>query len=284
MPRAVSVIEMFNGAGHLCTSAWNHGFGALGFEVLEDNVHQDMTSALGFIEALLMMLRADFQCFVHWDTCCSNWVWMSRSKTGRSKDTPMGNVVYGNVAVANLMVSRMCLLQLVAFSRFGIMLLEQPASSIMPLHRRMAQSPFKDMWKVFLHMGSYGAKSAKPTWLYGSELLIMLPLRRPMTPEQKLALDNSHIVSVEYESSGKMAVTGKTGHGGLKSSQEYTPEYAEAALSSYENWRKSHAPDIQDLLVAASSDSDYSDGEDAWDDCELEPCTRMFSDSSAQAF
>ena len=134
----------------------------------------------------------------------------------------MGNDVYSKVAVANLMVSRMCCLQLVAFSRFGIMLLEQPASSIMPLHCRMTQSPFKDLWRVFLHMGSYGAKSAKPTWLYGSELLVILPLQRPMTPEQKLALDNSHMVSVEYDPSGKLAVTCKTGHGGLKSSQEYT--------------------------------------------------------------
>ena len=105
-----------------------------------------------------------------------------------------------------------------------------------------------------------------------------------MTPEQKLALDNSHMVSVEYESSGKLSVTGKTGHGGVKGSQEYIPDYAEAALSSYEDWLKFHAPRIEDLLVAASSDSDYSDGEDAWGDCDLTPCTRMFSDSRAQAF
>ena len=54
IPRDLSVIEMFSGAGHLCTSAWNRGLGALGFEVLDDNVHQDMTSALGFIEVFLM--------------------------------------------------------------------------------------------------------------------------------------------------------------------------------------------------------------------------------------
>ena len=58
----------------------------------------------------------------------------------------------------------------------------------------------------------------------------------------------------------------------------------EAALFSYENWLKFHAPRKEDLLLADSSDSDYSDGEDPWEDCELEPCARMFSDSRAQAF
>lgn len=34
------------------------------------------------MQALLMMMRCKEQALVHWDTCCSNWVWMSRSGTG----------------------------------------------------------------------------------------------------------------------------------------------------------------------------------------------------------
>ena len=59
-------------------------------------------------------------------------------------------------------------------------------------------------------------------------------------------------------------------------------EYAEAALFSYENWLKFHAPRKEDLLLADSSDSDYSDCEDAWEDCALELCARTFSDPGAQ--
>jgi hypothetical protein len=79
-----------------------------------------------------VMLRMRFQGLVHWDTCCSNFVWMSRSKTGRSADTDwMGNESWMSVAVANLLVTRMTLLQRLGFCKYVNMLLEQPLSSIM---------------------------------------------------------------------------------------------------------------------------------------------------------
>ena len=153
IPHDLAVAEMFSGVGHLVTFARASGLGALGFEILEDKVHQDFCGPLGFMQALLMMLRLSVQSLVHWDTCCSNWVWMSRSGTGRNKENPMGEASNQKVQVANLMVSRMCCLQLVAFAKYAIMVLEQPASSMMPQHRRMQEDPFRSLFRIFFAYG-----------------------------------------------------------------------------------------------------------------------------------
>ena len=73
--------------------------------------------------------RLSVQSLVHWDTCCSNWLWMSRSGTGRNNENPLGEPSNQKVQIANLMVFRMCCLQLVAVA--GSMHLSSlPGSSI----------------------------------------------------------------------------------------------------------------------------------------------------------
>ena len=109
--------------------------------------------------------------------------------------------------------------------------------------------------------------------------LVTLPLKRPMTPEQKAQVDGSHLVNVTYKSDGTPVISGVPGANGLKSSQEYTPEYAAAVLGSYQNWKQLHAPDVMQL---ESSDSDYSEqGDDSWDDALLKPCANLFADVDA---
>ena len=129
IPQDIDVAEMFSGVGHLVSAAKAAGMAALTYEILEDKIHQDICSPQGFLEALLMMMRLHLQGLVHWDTCCSNWIWMSRSGTGRNNANPMGAPSLSKVQIANLMVSRMCCLQLVAFAKYGIMILEQPGES-----------------------------------------------------------------------------------------------------------------------------------------------------------
>ena len=279
IPHDLSVAEMFSGIGHLVSFARASGLGALGFEILEDKVHQDFCGTLGFLQALLMMLRLEVQALVHWDTCCSNWVWMSRSGTGRHSVNPMGDPSNQKVQIANLMVSRMCCLQLVAFAKYAIMLLEQPGSSMMPQHRRMQEPQFRNLFRIFVHMGAYNAKSAKPSILLSNELLVTLPLKRPMTPAQKAQCDGSHLVKKTYKPDGTLVITGVKGANGLKSSQEYTPEYAAAVLKSYRNWKERHAPEV---TLLESSESDYSEeADDSWDDALLQPCAALFADLDA---
>ena len=123
-------------------------------------------------------------------------------------------------------------------------------------------------------MGAYNAKSAKPSILLSNELLVTLPLKRPMTPAQKAQVDGSHLVNITYKPDGTKVISGVPGANGLKSSQEYTPEYAAAILKSYRDWKQRHAPDI---TLLESSESDYSEeADDPWDDALLEPCAALF--------
>ena len=82
------------------------------------------------------------------------------------------------------------------------MMLEQPASSVMPLHRRMVGRPFNEMFRVFTHMVCYGARTAKPTVLYSNEMLILLPLKKRLDLQQQRRMDNSHLVSLEIAAMG----------------------------------------------------------------------------------
>ena len=189
----------------------------------------------------------------------------------------MGAEAFANVQKANLLVSRMCVLQLVAAAKFAIMMLEQPASSLMAWHRRMVGRPYNELYRIFIHMGCYGARSVKPTVLYCNEMLILLPLKKRLSLEQQRQVDNSHLVSLEYRNSGALAVTGKSRCGGLTSSQGYTKDYAAAVVHSWRMWREVHAPTVEDAF-AESSDSDYSSTSDPWDDAELQPCAGLFVD------
>ena len=79
IPLDIQVVEFMGRAGHLVSESHKLGLPALGYEILEDSYRQDFTSPRGFLEALLLCLRLQIFALTHWDTCCSNWVWVSRS-------------------------------------------------------------------------------------------------------------------------------------------------------------------------------------------------------------
>ena len=88
IPHDIQVAEWMSGAGHLKASAHRRNLGAMTYEVLDDSVHQDFTRPEGMLEAILIIMRMSVQSLSHWDTCCSNWVWMSRSQHGGSHMFP----------------------------------------------------------------------------------------------------------------------------------------------------------------------------------------------------
>ena len=112
-------------------------------------------------------------------TVCSTWVWISRSSTRRSRQNVLGNQWIDNVAKANAMVSRMCLLICFLSARFISWILEQPASSLMVHHPRMRQikefskvesgAGLSEFHEVKTSMGAFGAATRKPSKLYSSE-------------------------------------------------------------------------------------------------------------------
>lgn len=56
---------------------------------------------------ILLVLRGKFnEALVMLEVVCSSWVTNSRSSTGRTVLTPIGNTMFAKVRLANLMVSR----------------------------------------------------------------------------------------------------------------------------------------------------------------------------------
>ena len=92
-------------------------------------------------------------------------------KTGRDGHA-MGNAFYPAVKSSNFMVSRMCLLTKLAWTKWIVFVLEQPLSFIMGRHIRVLEPIFCSLFCIVTWMGLFGARSAKPTRLYTNMLFI----------------------------------------------------------------------------------------------------------------
>ena len=120
----------------------------------------------------------------------------------------------------------MCVLALLGRTKDVVFMLEQPASSWMPRHRRMSGPWFRDLPQINTWMGAFGASSCKPTSLWCSILLILALVRRRLTLADRAHLDGSHMVECWVDNRDmRSKVTGRQGPDGLRSSQAYTPQY-----------------------------------------------------------
>ena len=82
---------------------------------------------------------------------------------------PLGDVSKSSIRDANSMVSRVCLLLLLASSRQCKWLLEQPSTSLLSNHPRFRWLASRmEVWRMAFSMGAYGGPTRKQTLLYGN--------------------------------------------------------------------------------------------------------------------
>ena len=93
----------------------------------------------------------------------------------RTMSKPLGNERNKLVRDANTMTARSAMLMIFGLCMGCDVILEQPASSFMLLHPRMMQiielsstGCIRPLWQVQTNMGSFGAETLKPTFLFGS--------------------------------------------------------------------------------------------------------------------
>lgn len=89
----------------------------------------------------------------------------------RSSTNPLGHEQYQSVLTGNRLCARTVILAWIAAALACWWLIEQPQGSWMehhPCFQRLLSA--MDVFRHRLTMGSYGAKSEKPTWLYSSTL------------------------------------------------------------------------------------------------------------------
>ncbi len=209
----------------------------LKYDIKRDRLLQDITSAPGFITALILVFRLALTtaggsleaagALMWLRTQCSSWVWLSRSKTGRSRRNAGGDRRRASVLQANCMVSRTCLLMALATAFRVIFGLEQPDSSVMVYFdvlrwiRFILNRFFDGMYSCQTYMSYFNHPCLKGSQLHGSHPMILGLSRNH--PGATAAAKLQKVVSKKRDSAGNTEVTGGKD---VQSTQEYTPEYS----------------------------------------------------------
>ena len=92
--------------------------------------HMDMNTDEGLALALILLFRVQPGGLLFIAAQCSSWVWISRSRTGRTKENPEGDYSKPHVAEGNALNSRTALLCTIASAIGAFWVIEQPASSL----------------------------------------------------------------------------------------------------------------------------------------------------------
>ena len=161
-------VELFSGEQAI-SNAVRKAYPAASFDKRYD-LGQDLATELGFSLALELIVRI-FKYGMLWAApVCSSWVWISRSRTGRSVRNAIGNVKHHSVRCANKMVDFTILLIMVAYARGVEVYLEQPCSSVTP-HYPCVAALFSwiTMYRLPTSLGNFGADSNKPVNIFTSE-------------------------------------------------------------------------------------------------------------------
>lgn len=100
---------------------------------------------------------------------CSNWVFLSRSFSCRSRQQPLGDETKDLVRLQNILVSRIVKMLYYCVANNIYWVIEQPVSSCMLWHPRLAAAARHiGLRRVFFWQRAYGAESPKGTLLFGN--------------------------------------------------------------------------------------------------------------------
>ena len=245
--RNFKCVEYFSGVGNVARAFDSRNLRSRTYDVIDDP-REDLNTPEGLLMALFLACCLMPGGLAHWATVCSSWVFMSRSSTGRDKDT------FGNGSItcqeANMQVSRMIAIVMLLECLGVHWILEQPMTSVMldlelwqliPRHAYLA--------KTFTWMGAFGAGTRKPTFLLSTS---------PWARSLKRTLPRSWQGAQQHEPTATTSISGLdnrrgvTGGPGLKRTQAYPIMYGVEVLRS---WEGSTPFDLDD--VSSISDSEY---------------------------
>ena len=156
------------------------------------------------------------------------------------------------------MVSRMVICLMLISSRGGQWILEQPATSLMHVHKSLANLMSNtEMFQVYMWMGAYGARTPETKMdraVFGVNESSRPQIVREMAP---------HPVS------GKRRVTGEKDE--LKQTQEYPVDYAAKVFVEWSAHRDSRRRQVQVLDESDSDgDSDLEFALEQWPEARME--------------
>ena len=153
------------------------GFGQLTFDIKNAQVAaekylNDITNPWGFLTAIRLCSRLKRRALAHTALECSNLVYMSRAKTGRTESNEFwGNADY-KVRQSNMMIQRMLLVWAFCVAMRVRWMNGQPGSSCLRFMRRHLQwipSPYPggEIRTIHGFMGSFNARTKKASYWTG---------------------------------------------------------------------------------------------------------------------
>lgn len=163
---------------------------------------------------------------------------------------------YRSMSLAEVMVSRVCLLLYILNARSATWLYEQPASTLLFEHPRM-QFLFRQhsCFRVHTWMGSFGGDSPKATYLYSNKASVG-------TLRRSLQFDCVRPASTAVKYCAADGTPRVSGGPDLKRTQSYTPEFAWETLRMWEC-----TPQTQAEPALPQKECSYSD---PWFDARLD--------------
>ena len=218
--RPLQSVELFSGEQAISHAVRSQSFPAGSFDK-RYHVDEDLSKPKGFSLALVMVMQIVRFGMLWGAPVCSSWVWVSRSRTGRSRQDARGATKYLSVRDSNAMVEFTTLLFVIAYGRGVEIYLEQPQSSVMPWYPCVeALFQWVNMTKLPVQLGTYGGESSKPVFIWTSETNVRIHFRIRRGGTQKLEASKKKKLCVR---SATGAVTGIKS--ALKNSQHYPTEF-----------------------------------------------------------
>ena len=112
-------VEYFSEAKAVTNGLLQRGLKGFGYDKKQDFLQEDLQSPLGFIVALVWILRVRIDDGIIWlGTMCSSWIWLSRGSTRRTRQKPRGGSFEGiSVQKCNILTAHKAVLITVAYAR-----------------------------------------------------------------------------------------------------------------------------------------------------------------------
>jgi hypothetical protein len=226
--------EQFAGMKSVTNAMLSAGRVAVPFEMCDDVIVQNILHCIGFVYCMTLALKVRIGGGTNTAPVCSTWTWMNRFTSQRSTFRPLGAVHLKSVSSANEMVSRVLMTLWILSAKRVFWVLEQPVNSLMEFHPRFAQLAKRmTITRATVRMSTFGAATAKPTWLYSNYAWIS-DIKDYVTHDMRYTGPATTTVDYYVDAGGKRCVQGSDG---LKKSQAYPKGFGKALSQLYEAHR-----------------------------------------------
>ena len=237
----------------------------------------------GFTNAIILLLKAKpGNGGVHFGIVCSSWVYINRGTSLRTKTRPLGDSRESSVNMANEMVSRSCLLILLATALGLVWTVEQPVTSLMQYHPRfqllfklMKDTMRKPIYRLLVKMGDFGAATEKACWIYTNKKWMASIINFKLRVKKKVR--TTQVVQVYQDKKGQTKIMGGKD---MKKSQVYPMQFGKAMARTFNIYRESLQKEFLEFKARVDKAFMHSDehhketAEDPWADANLMPVFR----------